>query len=492
VLADDPGSSDRRSIIILCGLACLVLAGLLVYSVTRSFAWDEGFHLLAAQLILRGKRPYLDFFLAQTPLYAYWNAFWFRWFGDTWRTAHTFSTLMTGGAFCLLTRFVYSRFPKSTWRLPVAVLAMLFVGVNTQVMEFGTLAQAYGVGLFGVAAAFCLAIRSVDRAGWHESAGAGFFAGAAAACTLLTAPFAPVLFLWILWRNRVGGRLKKAIAFLAGGAVPFLPLFWLFVHGPQQVIFGAIKFHLFYRQVEWEGSTQHNLEVMIAWLDSGNALLIMLLAAIGFVYIHSRSGWERERRQEFYLCAILTVVETAYLFVARPTFPRYYLFVVPFAGALAAVGFFAVSSFTISARKPWHPTILLASILIAGAIKDVYDTRDRYKWNDLREVAQKVNEVTSPNGLLWSDEFIYFLTRRPPPSGFEYDDTHKLILSPELNAKLHIIPQAEVNQMIAKGKFDTIQSCDDEDVLKDMGLPGPYKQLQDLQDCYVYWNPKRP
>ena len=51
---------------------------LLVYSQTLSLTWDEGFHVLAAWLINAGKKPYVDFLFAQTPLNAYWSAFWMR------------------------------------------------------------------------------------------------------------------------------------------------------------------------------------------------------------------------------------------------------------------------------------------------------------------------------------------------------------------------------------------------------------------------------
>ena len=59
----DDAARDRTEIFILAGLFLLILGILLVYSQTLSFTWDEGFHLLAAQLILHGKRHYLDFFL---------------------------------------------------------------------------------------------------------------------------------------------------------------------------------------------------------------------------------------------------------------------------------------------------------------------------------------------------------------------------------------------------------------------------------------------
>jgi hypothetical protein len=63
-----------RGGIALGAVLALISAGLIVNSQTIAFAWDEGFHLLAAQLIAHGRRPYLDFCFAQSPLNAFWNA----------------------------------------------------------------------------------------------------------------------------------------------------------------------------------------------------------------------------------------------------------------------------------------------------------------------------------------------------------------------------------------------------------------------------------
>src|ERR1700720_1855878 len=90
---------------------CGVLAAALVaYSQTVAFAWDEGFHLLAAQLIKAGQRPYLDFLFPQPPLNAYWVACWMRIFGDSWRTAQALSALETAGAVLLTADFLLRRF----------------------------------------------------------------------------------------------------------------------------------------------------------------------------------------------------------------------------------------------------------------------------------------------------------------------------------------------------------------------------------------------
>src|SRR3989442_13400905 len=102
--------ADKPKRVLAC-LASLLATGLVIYSQTAAFAWDEGYHLLTAQLIGRGKLPYIDFCFPQTPLNAYWNAGWMRIFGDTWRTAHAVAALMTALAVALTADYLLRRFP---------------------------------------------------------------------------------------------------------------------------------------------------------------------------------------------------------------------------------------------------------------------------------------------------------------------------------------------------------------------------------------------
>src|SRR5260370_33090130 len=127
----------------LCATVALIAAVLLAYSQTAAFAWDEGFHLLTAQLIKNGKRPYLDFFFPQTPLNAYWNAFWFRLFGDTWRTAHAVAAVCTTASLLIIADYVYTRFPVARWRFAGALAVLFAVGCNARIVEVGTIGQAY-------------------------------------------------------------------------------------------------------------------------------------------------------------------------------------------------------------------------------------------------------------------------------------------------------------------------------------------------------------
>src|SRR5580698_8348125 len=126
--------AERREILTLWGAAGLLAAAIIVYSQTLAFAWDEGFHLLAAQLIARGKRPYLDFIHPQAPLYAYINATLMRLFGDTWRTVHVASSLALTGAVLLTAQFVLTRIEDKNWRLAGALSAMVLLGLNSTIL----------------------------------------------------------------------------------------------------------------------------------------------------------------------------------------------------------------------------------------------------------------------------------------------------------------------------------------------------------------------
>src|ERR1017187_258128 len=242
---DEPGELRH-----LCAVAAILFGGLLLYSQTHAFSWDEGFHLLAAQLILAGKRPYLDFCFPQTPLNAYLTAGWMRLFGDTWRAVHVLQAVWVAGAAFLTADFVRSRFPVPGWRLAGSLAAAVAVGMNSQVVLFGTIGQSYGLCLFLIVAAYRLAVVAVERAGASRAAAAGFMAGAAAGSSLLTAPVGPVLLVWLYLRNRAGNRWAKIAAFLAGGAISWLPIVWLYRQGPRQTILNVVLYQLKYRSEE--------------------------------------------------------------------------------------------------------------------------------------------------------------------------------------------------------------------------------------------------
>jgi len=383
---------------------------------------------------------------------------------------------------------VFLRFPVRDWRLPAALLATVLAGLNVLVVRYGGIAQAYGFALLAVVAAYLLAVRSVERQSAISAGLTGLASGMAAGASLLTAPVSPVLLIWLLIHTEARRRWARFAAFALGTAAALLPVLWLFAQGPRQVWFGVIEYNALYRRVDWPHARQHNFELLLSWIDSGPALLLLLLAAGGLLYVRFRSKWEAPRKPEFYLCAWLSLALGLYISCVLPAFPQYYIFTVPFLSILAVVGVYAAISRLYEVDRPWKPILVLTLLLAFGLGKALYDERDSFVWADLEKVANQVNAVTTPQQTLFADESIYFLTRHAPPSGMEMWNSHKFnFAQPEL-ALLHLIPQAELDRQIQAGKFSTLETCEEPEDIQAHGYAKLYAKSAMLGDCMVFWS----
>jgi len=472
------------------GTWALLAAGIIVYAQTRAFTDDEGFHLLAAQLIKGGMRPYLDFCFPQTPLNAYWNALWMCVFGESWRTAHALAALETSAAVVLAAQFVHAHLPERPWRVAGAIAAATMIGLSANLVEFGPLGQAYGICLFSTVGAFRLAVAAVDRRAVWLAAAAGAGAGIATASSLLAAMVAPVLLVWIWWCNRAGNRWIKTAAFAAGSAVPFLPLLWLLAKSPWVVWFNVAQYHLGYREVYWSDPLSHDLETLTAWTIEPQSLLLGLLAIFGVVYIARRSTWSRERRAEFYLCGWLALGITAELAFAHPTFARYFCLLAPFLGILAVPGLYALGSRVLEPERPFWP-VLIVSVIFAGALaRTMYDDRNLSTWPEYEDMAQKLMAASPPGKPMFTEEGVYFVMKRRPPRGMEFGYSHKLKLPPERLAALHITPESELQRQLAAGAFASAATCD-ADFVNTYDLEKIFEHKQNVHDCSIFldWKP---
>jgi len=460
----------------------------LAYAVTWAFTFDEAYELLAAQLIAAGKTPYLDFCYPQTPLGAYWNAAWIRLAGANWRILHLLAAMFTVGAVWLAADYVKRRFPEREWRLAGALLILVGTGLNPMVFEYGAL-RSYGMCLLCLLAGFRAAVKAVDDDGWQRAGAAGLLAGVAAGASLLAAAAAPVLLVWGWCCNRGGDRRRKAAAFCAGLAIPFATVFWLLARAPRQTWFNVVRYHAFYRQIYWPGTTQHDLEVLTSWIDSGQALLLIVLGLAGLLFIVRRSGWAQDVKSELYLCGWLAAALSAESGRAHPTFGRYFLLSVPFAATLAAAGLLAVSR-AFDARRPVWPAAVASLLFALGLGRALYDRRDADTWSTFERVAARIQQVTPPGAPVLALEPMYFLTRRTPPEGFENYYTHELNLPPAEAASLHIVNNEEVKRRLRAGMFATACSCDDDEIA-DWDLKKLYRQHAELESCGVFWEHAR-
>lgn len=482
----DRTGARARPFWILVGTALTITAGLVVYSQTMGFVWDEGFHLVAAQLISLGKRPYIDFCFPQTPLNAYLNAGWMRVLGESWRVVHVLAALFVAGAMFLTADFVFSRLQIPRWRLACSLFALFLVGFNTNIVEFGTVGQAYGICLFLSVAAFRVSVEAATSKRMFPPFAAGLLAGAAAGCSLLTAPLGPVLLVWLLLYNRQGHRGRKAAAFALGALLPFTPVFWLLAQGPRQVIFNVVQYQAIYRRVNWNGATPHDVDVLSAWLVSSQSIFMGLLGIAGVVFLFRKTPWDRTRRAEFALCIWLAIALTVYIATAHPTFERYFVFVVPFLAILAAVGLYDIASRLISSDRPWLPASALMLIIALALGRALFDDRDAVTWYDYQTIAKKVADVTPSTGRIYADELVYFLLHRAPPPGMEFSYSHKLELPAAQEKLFHIVSERELGEQVKAGLFATVQSCSD-DTIERLGLDKLFSKKSDIGDCTVYW-----
>jgi hypothetical protein len=459
---------------------------MLLFSQTKSFLWDEGFHILAAYLIGMGKRPYLDFFFPQTPMNAYWNAGWMAIFGSSWRVVHAVATLATIASVALMAQYLFALFRERRWQSAAAFAGLALFGLHPQVWIVGTISQAYPLCLLLLVAAFRIAVVAVRRPRFTMSALAGLFAGAGAASTLLTAPAALVLLIWTWLYNRAGDRRIKTAAFLAGAAVPCIPLLVLFAQGPHQVVFNILEYHTLYRRLWWPTATSHDIGVLTDWVSSSPSLLLVLLAVAGLFFIKN-SGFDLPRRAEFRLCLWLALAIGAQNMLAHPTFPMYFVFMSPFLTVHGVLGFYAavMRLDNLGSTRPAVMALLGVTALCLG--NRIYGDNTSYTWPELEQVAAKVKQVTPKDGTLLAYEHIYFLDHWPVPVGMEHHDSHKLGLAPRENAELHIMPAAEVDEGTRAGAFSTTVVCEDEDQVRAIKEWKVYSQMDEVQDCVVFW-----
>jgi hypothetical protein len=332
-------------------------------------------------------------------------------------------------------------------------------------------------------------VRAVDRRGPFLPTMAGFFAGAAAASSLLSAAAAPVFLAWMLVYNRAGSRWIKLLGFGLGTTISFAPVIRLFWLGSRQTWFNLFQYHLSFRNLYWPESRRHDFEVLTSWVDNGQALLLGLLAVFGLLYLTRRCPWPGPLKAEFYLCAWLAAALAVELASGHPTFERYFLLIVPFVSILAVAGLYAIASRVLEPDRPLWPVLLVSLLFVLGLGKSLYDEPDE-TWRLYQRMADKVDEVTPRNAVLLADEPIYFLTKRTPPPGFEMSYTHKLNLPSAEAALLHIVTEDEVKRQVHSGVFATAYTCDRNEI-DNYDLKSVYQQHEDIADCTIFWDWKK-
>jgi hypothetical protein len=171
----------------------------------------------------------------------------------------------------------------------------------------------------------------------------------------------------------------------------------------------------------------------------------------------------------------------AHISTLHPNFPQYFILLVPFLGILASVGLYSIGSQMYHPDRPLWPLLVYGVLLSLGLSKSVYEERDDFTWRDFEGIARKVDQVTPPNAPLLADEHVYFLTRRPPPSGMELRDSHKLELPAD---SMHAFLKG-LDRRTA-GVFTTVKLAGLA-MIEALGLRATLPKSRNA-DCSIFWD----
>jgi hypothetical protein len=472
-----------------------VLATLLVAISQSGISYgDEGFHLLAAQVISAGKAPYRDFFYQHPPLYPYVLAGWMGIVGQSWRSAHLLSSLLIAATALLMANYLYRGLRLEGWALGTAILGAVLVTLTPTVLIHGTGAQPYAAGLFCSVASFALAIRADDGRSL-AAFGCGCCASSAVACSLLTALCVPTLGLWLAWR--AADRWRTAAWFFAGALVPLLPFMWLCAQAPRQVWFDLIEFHLFHRQLPDIWTTRSalawDLQVLTSPFGSAQGMLLALLAVIGALF---RVRWIKlgERRSaELHLCLLLALAMAAPALIAHPTFEQYFVFMIPFVVVLAVVGACAIGTRALGLTRGTPVALFLGVVFAFGSAKLVcralfLTQPSEHYWPRVENVAKRLRHVAaaSGDGSVFAEDVLWFAAGLTPPAGLESWVGSSLSLPEDVASQLRVVSKAQIAAWLEAGRFSTVVMGTDDPRVSAVSCL--YAKSERVHGYYLFWD----
>ena len=440
-----------------------VAAAIAIASQLGTSPGDEGLHLLASQLLKHGKWPYLDFLYHHPPVYIALNAVWMFAFGESWRTAHALSALLTLAMIAVICEFTYTRLRGTGWEVPATAMTALLVGLNVLVLQNGVSAQPFPLTSLLSVVAFRLAVASPRRPHTWLPFWSGLCAGAACLSSFLIVTVPLVLFIWLVRNCEANRRKHVAIQFLAGAAVPAALMVPLFVKAFHQVVFDLLIFQLRHRTLDghWTAhdAWRTHIHTVTDWLGMGQGLLFVLLPLLGLGYLLGHKPFDAMKRSEFYLCAWLGGALCAWVSVPNPTFPWYYMPAVPFAGVLAVLGLLAIHEHLLRGGRT-------VALLLVTCFVFSYDTAKwlsiflndpaEHQWQEVDAIAEEIR-AKGCGSLYASDMRVYFASRCPPQPGMEsYAASWLSSLSQTKADSLHIVRQDMINRKIQAGDFSIL------------------------------------
>ena len=465
-------------------------------------AAGDMYHVLAAQMVAAGRKPYLDFFLQQVPLYPLICGAWLRIFGTSWHAANLFSGLLICGSAAIVARIASRIYTEAEWGTKGSIVAVLLVGLNLQVAQSGDDAQPYALCMFFSLSAWLLALDA--RPTTLRTFLTGLAASAAVNTTLLALPFFLLLTGWCAFQTAGSDRLRRLFWLVCGAVVASIPLAYLAMLAPAQTWFSIVEFQLVYRTAGVQPTVaSQNLREILDLVRSIQGAVLILLSLAGTLFLFDRKAPVSTRRSLGYV-AFIAVIWALYLALLPLTWHMYFDLVLPFVSLLAAAGLCqlcARARLSQWSSKILTGTILLYSLGLAIPVAAGVISGRASRWAPQEEAARIVNAETGPSQpVFFDDESVYVAARRLPPRGLE----NSAILNPgtQLGAVVRLptgeyqraglVPPEKNEDQLRAGNFAAVvlTKATDDARIQAVRSGGLYSQSAETKNYVIFWKSK--
>jgi hypothetical protein len=309
-------------------LVPIVLLQVLVFTFIvrhRFIHVDEGFFLVAARLVLMGKKPYLDFFYPQAPLLPYIYALWMKCFGISWAAGRQLAALLT----CLLGALVYGHVCRLTRNWLAGFAAVIVFVSSTLIFAWLPIVAPFSLaGLFIFAAYVVVSRLSAESPPWLIAA-AGLLLGLSVdirSYLLLLIP----LFLWWTFKNSTtDSRIACTLWFFGGFTIAMAPSLYLFISSPDAFLFNNLGYHAIRSNEGLIGMWREKLVLAILFFFGGpgaNGIQDSILFFVSLGFVFSMPGQEYPARQAFQAALVVGALSL----LPTPAYLPYFCLAVPF------------------------------------------------------------------------------------------------------------------------------------------------------------------
>ncbi len=460
-------------------------------------AFGDTYHVLAAQMVAAGRKPYVDFFLQQTPLYPLICGAWMRIFGSSWHAANLLSALLICGSAAITALIARRAYSESQWGTKGAIVAVLLFGLNLQVAHAGDDAQPYALCMFFCLLAWLAALHTNPTPA--RTFLTGLAAGAAVNTSLLAAPLFLIVTGWSVFQADGLDRVRRLLVLGSGSAVASIPLAYLAILAPTQAWFDIVEFQLFHRTVgiwQTENISSHNLHEILNWMGSIQGAVMVGLCLAGSLSLFASKA-RGSTQHSFRYATSIAVLWALCLTLLRPTFRIYYILVVPYVSLLASAGLCGLAARVKSPR--WSSRVIAGTMALYAlglAIPLVASVLSRRpsSWAHSEEVARILNAQIGRNEPVYADdESIYVAARRLPPRGLEnsFGATVRLPAARDY-ARAGLVPPERNEAQLRAGKFAAVvlTKPDDDARIEAIKSAGLYSRSAETERYVIFWKPE--